>query len=113
LGELGEFLVALYVIGLHIPVKQTRQLILAHATSPRTPSTIQLLLAQPPLGADHAGTFHSACSSLISVVVGSAEYDPVVRVVANSLAQITNIMLLDTRVSKTFCSTSNTERNSS
>lgn len=76
-----------------------RQLVLAHATSPRAPSTIQLLLAQLPLGADHTGTFHSACTSLISVVVGSAEYEPVVRVVASSLAQITNIMLLDIRVS--------------
>lgn len=76
-----------------------RQMVLGHATSLRAPSTIQLLLAQPPLGTDHTDTFHSACTSLISVVVGSTEYEPVVRVVANSLAQITNIMLLDTRVS--------------
>lgn len=78
-----------------------RQLVLAHATSPHAPSTIQLLLAQPPLGANHTDTFHSACTSLISVVVGSAEYEPVVRVVANSLSQIANIMLLDVRVSRT------------
>ena len=76
-----------------------RQLVLAHAMSPRVPSTIQLLLTQPPLGADHTGTFNSACTSLISAVVSSAEYEPVVRVVANSLAQITNTMLLDIRVS--------------
>ena len=87
-----------------------RQLVFAHAASPRVPSTIQLLLAQPPLGADHAGTFHSACTSLISVVVGSAEYEPVVRVVANSLAQITNIVLLDLRVSQTSHPTSSTEQ---
>jgi hypothetical protein len=76
-----------------------RQLVLAHATSPHAPSTIQLLLAQPPLGANHTGTFYSACTSLMGVVVGSAEYEPVVRIVANSLAQIVNIMLLEVRVS--------------
>lgn len=76
-----------------------RQLVLAHATSPRAPSTVQLLLAQPPLSANHTDTFHSACTSLIGVVVGSAEYEPVVRIVANSLSQIANIMLLDVRVS--------------
>ncbi len=76
-----------------------RQLVLAHATSPHAPSTIQLLLAQPPLAADHTGTHHSACTSLISAVVGSAEYGPLVRVVGNSLAQITNVMVLDVRVS--------------
>ena len=75
-----------------------RQLVLAHTTSPHAPSTIQLLLAQHPLSANHTDTFHSACTSLIGVI-GSAEYEPVVRIVANSLSQIANIMLLDVRVS--------------
>ena len=76
-----------------------RQLVLAHAMSPHAPSTVQLLLAQPPLGADHQDAFHSACTSLIGVAIGSAEYELVVRMVANSLAQIANILLLNVRVS--------------
>jgi hypothetical protein len=79
-------------------VNWMRQLVLAHATSPHAPTTIQLLLAQPPLGANHTGAFHTACTSLIGVTVGSAEYEPVVRIVANSLAQIANILLLDVRL---------------
>jgi hypothetical protein len=76
-----------------------RKLVLAHATSSHAPSTIQLLLAQPPLGAKHTSAFHTACTSLIGAVAGSAGYEPVVSIVANSLAQIANILLLDERVS--------------
>ncbi|KAH9985577.1 hypothetical protein BJV77DRAFT_1031962 [Russula vinacea] len=79
-------------------VNWMRKLVLAHATSPHAPSTIQLLLAQPPLGANHTSVFHAACTSLIGAVVGSAGYEPVVRIVANSLAQIANILLLDVRL---------------
>ena len=78
-----------------------RKLVLAHATSPHAPSTIQLLLAQPPLGANHTSVFHTACTSLIGAVAGSAGYEPVVSIVANSLAQIANILLLEDRVSST------------
>jgi hypothetical protein len=76
-----------------------RQSVLAHTSSPDAPSTVQLLLAQPPFDVNHQATFHSACAALIGATVGSTEYEPVVRVVADSLAQIANILLHDIRVS--------------
>lgn len=75
-----------------------RQLVLAHTVSPHVPSTVQLLLAQPTFGAQYQGIFHSACTSLIGSAVGSAEYEPVLRVIANSLTKIANILLLGVRV---------------
>ena len=79
--------------------QQTRQLLLAHAASPQAPSTIQVLLSQLHFDAYRDTTFHSACTSLIGVTVGSVEYEPLVRTVANSLSQIASILLLDLRVS--------------
>ncbi|KAH9977475.1 hypothetical protein BJV74DRAFT_888454 [Russula compacta] len=79
-------------------VNWMRQLVLAHAMSSHAPSTVQLLLAQPPLGADHQAAFHSACTSLMGAAIGSTEYEFVVRMVANSFAQIANILLLNVRL---------------
>jgi len=76
-----------------------RQSVLAHTPSPDAPSTVQQLFAQPPFDVKHQGIFHSACASLIGATVGSAEFEPVVRVVADSLTQIANILLHDVRVS--------------
>ncbi|KAH9963738.1 hypothetical protein BC827DRAFT_85693 [Russula dissimulans] len=75
-----------------------RQLLLAHAATPQAPSTIQVLLSQSHLDPYHGSTFHSACTSLIGATVGSVEYEPVVRTVANSLKQIASILLLDLRL---------------
>ncbi|KAI9511042.1 hypothetical protein F5148DRAFT_436759 [Russula earlei] len=84
-------------------VSWMRQLLLAHATSPQAPSTIQLLLAQPPLAADHDGAFHSACASLIGVAVGSAAYQAATRIVASSLAQIVSMLLPEARLKPLSC----------
>ena len=77
-----------------------RQLVLAHSMSPTAQSTIQLLLTQPPFDANHATTFSLACTSLMDAVAASAgSYDPIARVVVDSLAQIVNILLIGVRVS--------------
>ncbi|KAH9037060.1 hypothetical protein EDB85DRAFT_1861707 [Lactarius pseudohatsudake] len=76
-----------------------RQLVLAHSMSPTAPSTIQLLLSQPPFDANHATTFTLACTSLIDAVAASAgSYDPIARVVVDSLAQIVNTLLISVRL---------------
>jgi hypothetical protein len=90
-----------------------RQLVLAHTISPHVPSTVQLLLAQPPFGTQHQGAFHSACASLIGSAVGSAEYEPVLRVIADSLTKIASILLLGVRVGWIFFPTANTEHDPS
>ncbi|KAI9453156.1 hypothetical protein BJY52DRAFT_1189808 [Lactarius psammicola] len=76
-----------------------RQLVLAHSMSPTAPSTIQLLLTQPPFEANHATTFPLACTSLMDAVAASAgSYDPIARVVVDSLAQIVNTLLISVRL---------------
>lgn len=76
-----------------------RQLVLAHSMSPIAPSTIQFLLTQPPFDAKHATTFPLACTSLIDAVAASAGgYDPIARVVVDSLAQIVNTLLISVRL---------------
>ncbi|KAI9442751.1 hypothetical protein H4582DRAFT_2073336 [Lactarius indigo] len=76
-----------------------RQLVLAHSMSPTAPSTIQLLLSQPPFDANHAVTFTLACTSLMDAVAASAgSYDPIARVVVDSLAQIVNTLLISVRL---------------
>ena len=78
-----------------------RQLVLAHSMSPTAPSTIQLLLTQPLFDTNHATTFPMACTSLMDAVAASAGcYEPIARVVVDSLAQIVNILLISVRVSQ-------------
>jgi len=90
-----------------------RQLVLAHTISPHVPSTVQLLLAQPSFGAQHQGVFHSACASLIGSAVGSAEHEPALRVIANSLTKIASLLLLGVQVGWILFPTPNTEHDPS
>jgi hypothetical protein len=51
--------------------------------------------------ANHATTFSLACTSLMDAVAASAgSYDPIARVVVDSLAQIVNILLIGVQVSQ-------------
>ena len=91
--------------GLIFSLYKMRQLVLAHSMSPTAPSTIQLLLTQPQFDANHATTFPLACTSLLDAVAASAgSYDPIARVVVDSLVQIVNTLLISVRVSQRFFS---------
>jgi hypothetical protein len=66
-----------------------RQLVLPHPMSPTAPSTIQLLLTQPPFDTNHAKAFYLAVTSLMDAVAASTDsYDPIARVIVDSLVNI-------------------------
>ncbi|KAN0127716.1 hypothetical protein V8E53_014493 [Lactarius tabidus] len=62
--------------------------------SPTAPSKIQFMLTQPPFDVNHATAFYLAFTFLMDAVAASAgSYDPIARVIVDSLAQIVNILL--------------------
>ena len=105
LGWVGSFFFSLLFVRRGSSPLKMRQLVLAHSMSPTAPSTIQLLLTQSQFDANHATTFPLACTSLMDAVAASAgSYDPIARVVVDSLAQIVYTLLISVRVSSPLIS---------